>query len=60
VISVDAELGWGFHDIDPPTSRVEAARTGWKRLAGLFNEYDVPATWAVVGRQCDEQHWAER
>lgn len=61
VISVDAELGWGFHDLDePPMDRVEAARRGWKRLAGLFDQYAVPATWAVVGHlfleDCDGYH----
>lgn len=60
VISVDAELGWGFHDKEAPTSRVEAARSGWKRLAQLFDEYDVPATWAIVGHllleDCDGRH----
>lgn len=60
VISIDAELGWGFHDLDPPTDRLESARVGWKRLAGLCSEYDIPATWAVVGhlllRDCDGRH----
>ena len=60
VISVDAELGWGFHDVDVPTERVEAARVGWKRLAGLCSEYEIPATWAVVGHllleDCDGRH----
>jgi peptidoglycan/xylan/chitin deacetylase (PgdA/CDA1 family) len=60
VISIDAELGWGFHDIDVPTERLEAARVGWKRLAGLCSEYEIPATWAVVGHllldDCDGRH----
>ncbi|WP_336035066.1 polysaccharide deacetylase family protein [Halobacterium yunchengense] len=61
VVSVDAELGWGFHDLpEPPAERVEAARTGWIRLLGLLDEYDVPATWAVVGHlfldDCDGEH----
>ena len=60
VISVDAELGWGFHDVEPPTERLESARVGWKRLAGLCSEYEIPATWAVVGhlflRDCDGRH----
>lgn len=50
VISVDAELGWGFHDRNaPPDARIDAAREGWMSLVELFDEYDVPATWAVVG-----------
>lgn len=61
VISVDAELGWGFHDLEsPPIRRVEGARIGWQRLASLFEMYRVPATWAVVGHlaldTCDGIH----
>lgn len=61
VISVDAELGWGFHDLEsPPLHRVEGARVGWQRLASLFEVYRVPATWAVVGHlaldTCDGIH----
>lgn len=61
VISVDAELGWGFHDVaEPPAERIEAARDGWRSLVGLFERYEVPATWAVVGHLfeegCDGHH----
>ncbi|MDG5819937.1 polysaccharide deacetylase family protein [Natronococcus sp. A-GB7] len=61
VISLDAELGWGFHDLDsPPTDRVEAGRRGWEVMLELCAEYDVPATWAVVGHlmldSCDGRH----
>jgi peptidoglycan/xylan/chitin deacetylase (PgdA/CDA1 family) len=61
VISVDAELGWGFHDLqDPPTARLAAGRNGWLRLVSLFDAYDVPATWAIVGHlytdRCDRMH----
>ncbi|ARS91806.1 polysaccharide deacetylase [Natrarchaeobaculum aegyptiacum] len=61
VISLDAELGWGFHDMaDPPRDRVEAGRRGWSVCLELFDEFDVPATWAVVGHlmlaDCDGQH----
>ena len=61
VLSLDAELGWGFHDLDsPPTARVEHAREGWKELLDYFDEFDVPATWAVVGHlfldECDGEH----
>lgn len=60
VVSVDAELGWGFHDGDPPAARVESARGGWRTLADLFDEFSVPATWAVVGHimleDCDGLH----
>ncbi|WP_144904956.1 polysaccharide deacetylase family protein [Halobellus captivus] len=61
VISIDAELGWGFHDVvDPPTDRVESGRDGWHTLLELFDRYDLPATWAVVGHlfleECDGVH----
>lgn len=61
VVSVDAELGWGHHDLeDPPMDRIEGARAGWSHLVDLFDRYDVPATWAVVGHllldDCDGLH----
>ncbi|WP_255198798.1 polysaccharide deacetylase family protein [Halorarius litoreus] len=61
VISVDAELGWGFHDLGPEYDhRVEAARLGWATLLDLFDAYEIPATWAVVGHlmldDCDGTH----
>lgn len=61
VVSVDAELAWGFHDRrNPPRKRVEAGRRGWLALLDLFEEFRVPATWAVVGHlflsECDGMH----
>lgn len=62
VISVDAELGWGFHDLDPSAKadRIAAGRRGWRQLLSLFDDYQVPATWAVVGHlfldDCDGFH----
>jgi peptidoglycan/xylan/chitin deacetylase (PgdA/CDA1 family) len=61
VVSIDAELGWGFHDHEePPSSRIDAARSGWHTLLDVFDTYDVPATWAVVGHlfleTCDGVH----
>ncbi len=61
VLSVDAELGWGFHDFTtPPEKRLAAARDGWRQLQQLSVEYDVPMTWAVVGHLfldgCDRRH----
>lgn len=61
VISIDAELGWGFHDIDsPPPERIECSRDGWKALVDLLEAYRIPATWAVVGHllldACDGRH----
>lgn len=61
VISIDAELGWGFIDFDaPPTDRVECARDGWQHLCDRLEAYDIPATWAIVGHvfheECDGNH----
>jgi len=61
IISIDAELGWGFHDLpDPPVDRLEAARSGWTTLFDILEQHDVPATWAVVGhlllKECDGVH----
>lgn len=63
VISVDAELAWGFHDLpEPPRRRIEAARPAWSRLLEAFETFSVPATWAVVGHlfleECDGAHQA--
>ncbi|WP_336003486.1 polysaccharide deacetylase family protein [Halorientalis halophila] len=61
VLSIDAELGWGFHDFaEPPRDRLASARQGWQALVDLCAEYRVPATWAVVGHlfldDCDGRH----
>jgi peptidoglycan/xylan/chitin deacetylase (PgdA/CDA1 family) len=61
VLSLDAELGWGFHDMEsPPTARIERARAGWERLIECFEAFEVPATWAVVSHlfleNCDGEH----
>ncbi|HHH53354.1 MAG TPA: hypothetical protein ENK91_06825, partial [Bacteroidetes bacterium] len=53
VISLDAEIAWGridlanreiFYPLFENTQRV------MKRLLDLFDKYDVPVTWAIVGR----------
>ncbi|WP_253741739.1 polysaccharide deacetylase family protein [Halorientalis sp. IM1011] len=61
MISIDAELAWGFHDQpDRPTERIERARSAWVRLLGYLDRFEVPATWAVVGHlfldECDGRH----
>lgn len=63
VLSIDAELGWGFQDAtSPPTDRLDSGRIGWATLLDLLDTYDVPATWAVVGHlflsNCDRVHAA--
>ena len=53
VISLDAELAWGFHDLDDvPGQRIQNARSGWRAALSLFDRYEIPATWAVVGHLC--------
>lgn len=50
VLSIDAELGWGFHDQpERPDDRIEASRDAWRTLLECCSEFDVPATWSVVG-----------
>lgn len=61
VISVDAALGWSSIDRQTPrTERAEGARSGWRTLLDAFDEYELPATWAVVGHllldDCDGVH----
>lgn len=61
VLSIDAELAWGFHDQPAiPHDRLEGARTGWHVLLELLDRYEIPATWAIVGHlmldACDGHH----
>ncbi len=60
VISLDGELGWGRHLNVPSGEYVADARSCWYRLLERFDEFDVPATWAIVGHlfhsKCDERH----
>ncbi len=50
VLSIDAELAWGFHDLqEPPADRLRDPRAAWRRLVELLEEFSIPATWAVVG-----------
>lgn len=53
VISIDLELAWGVWDHVSPddvdlASRLELSIV--HELVALLDEYDVPATWAIVGR----------
>ncbi|WP_158056495.1 polysaccharide deacetylase family protein [Halorussus halophilus] len=60
VISLDAELAWGYHDFEQVPACIDTARESWLRLLELFDEFDLPATWAVVGHllldSCDGVH----
>lgn len=56
LFSLDCELAWGFADLDPPIPRVETmrsdptnVRSAYRTILGLFDEYDIPATFAFVG-----------
>lgn len=51
-LSVDPELLWGFQDHDDiPTERTGQARESRGYGLNLFDEYRVPATWAVAGHR---------
>ncbi len=61
VISIDAELAWGFHDQPTvPESRLAGAREAWEDTLELLDRYGLPATWAIVGHlmldACDGEH----
>ncbi|MXV60954.1 polysaccharide deacetylase family protein [Natronorubrum sp. JWXQ-INN-674] len=61
IFSLDAELAWGFHDEEIiPTDRVYQGRKAWQELVDLFDQFDVPATWAIVGHlflsECNGNH----
>lgn len=63
VISLDTELGWGFHGFEnPPHLSSDGAqeRANVSALLDLFEEYDTPVTWALVGHlfldSCDGEH----
>ena len=61
VISLDAELIWGFHNSETiPGERVESARESWRYLLNCFERYSIPATWTIVGHlfldKCNGTH----
>lgn len=50
VISLDAELGWGFHDRpELPEHHIESGRRAWTYLRESFDRLDIKATWAITG-----------
>lgn len=55
IISLDTELAWGFilhpqhRDLALLQSDPERTREAINLLLNLFEQYDIPATWAVVG-----------
>jgi peptidoglycan/xylan/chitin deacetylase (PgdA/CDA1 family) len=51
-VSLDFELYWGLRDhvsLDGYRRNLLGARTAVQRLLDLFREYEIHATWAVVG-----------
>lgn len=60
IISLDTELGWGFHDVDLPEDVLGETPRTWTYLRDLFDTYDVPATWAIAGHllldSCERRH----
>lgn len=52
-VSLDTELGWArvntgeYKDVVP---RLKEGKKGIRKLLEVFDEYDIPATWAIVGR----------
>jgi peptidoglycan/xylan/chitin deacetylase (PgdA/CDA1 family) len=55
VISFDLEFAWGHHDCFNPrlfSQDGQRERAAVSRLLELLDEYDIVATWAVVGHLC--------
>ncbi|GAA3201891.1 polysaccharide deacetylase family protein [Nonomuraea roseoviolacea] len=52
ILSIDTELAWGTDDVDLPkyAKALDEEPSTTKRLLALLDEYQVPATWAIVGR----------
>ena len=65
-ISVEIELGWGFHDKKPPSAVAElsddgsAERAALQWLLDLCDEFEIPITFNIVGHllldSCDGNH----
>lgn len=52
VISLDFELFWGMHDIyavEDYEKNIYGAHIAVPEILKLFNEYNIEATWAIVG-----------
>lgn len=57
VISLDTELGWGCFDtvgIDKHRKAYRETRNTIKRLCHLFDQYQIPITWAIVMHLLDD------
>ncbi|MDH3680061.1 MAG: polysaccharide deacetylase family protein [Acidimicrobiia bacterium] len=49
IISIDTEMAWGLVHRPDREYRYDSERPDLRRLLTLFDTYDIPATWAVVG-----------
>lgn len=57
VISIDYEYAWGYADMrlsDADLARIRGEVAITERLLALFDKYDIPATWAIVGKLFEE------
>lgn len=57
VISIDLEYGWGYWDHTISNEQKEKIRGETDiifRLLDLFDQYKIPATWAIVGKLLEE------
>jgi hypothetical protein len=62
-ISIDLELAWGVWDKPSPEYHARCAeheRTIVDKLVALFESYQIPATWAIVGRLLERQGASSR
>lgn len=55
-ISIDTELLWGRKDLDYSKfiEKTKKERVIIKKLLTLFRKYNIPATWAIVGKLYEE------
>lgn len=49
IISIDTEMAWGANHSQGARYRYDEERAHLARLVDLFDRYEIPATWAIVG-----------
>jgi hypothetical protein len=61
-ISIDTELLWGRKDLDYSkfVSKTKKERIIIKKILKLFDKYNIPSTWAIVGKLSEgkDQLWS--
>lgn len=58
IISIDYEYAWGLvdHDLaEDDLTRIRKETEITERLVALFEKYDIPATWVIVGKLLEER-----